>query len=246
MSQEEVTQTNTDSNNEVETVTKEEVHVDHLDEDPVMPSQKFCLISILDNKRKDSNVTHGIKIRGVFATREAAEQKKDELEQIDPYHNIYLGEVGKWLPLVDDPTKADDQEYREKELNRLMKRHKDTFNENAEKYQQRTANLMEQGMKHANKQRKRNKRREKRLKKLPKGQNIVSNIEAQKKSEFEAREHEVNETDEQLKNEQLDVERQLNEFCSKEDQAKAIKDELDRTEKELVAMLKKQQAAAME
>ena len=30
---------------------------------------------------------------------------------MDPYHNIYVGNVGKWLPFEDNPEKAKDNNY---------------------------------------------------------------------------------------------------------------------------------------
>ena len=47
-----------------------------------------------------------------------------ELTEIDPHFNIYIAQVGLWVPWVDDPQKADDVVYANEELNDLMKNYK--------------------------------------------------------------------------------------------------------------------------
>jgi hypothetical protein len=99
---------------------------DYLTEDPVLSEQQYVCISFLKpssvdkKKRKDITVC-GIKIRGVYATEEEARKRADYLVKMDPYHNIYVGNVGKWLPFEDNPEKAKDSNYMNSELNRLMK-----------------------------------------------------------------------------------------------------------------------------
>ena len=100
--------------------------IDYLTEDPVLSEQQYVCISFLKpssvdkKKRKDITVC-GIKIRGVYATEEEAKKRADYLVKMDPYHNIYVGNVGKWLPFEDNPEKAKDNNYMNSELNRLMK-----------------------------------------------------------------------------------------------------------------------------
>ena len=100
--------------------------IDYLTEDPVLSEQQYVCISFLKpssvdkKKRKDITVC-GIKIRGVYATEEEARKRADYLVKTDPYHNIYVGNVGKWLPFEDNPEKAKDNNYMNSELNRLMK-----------------------------------------------------------------------------------------------------------------------------
>lgn len=67
-------------------------------------------------------VTNGIKIRGVFATQEKANEHAKYLQESDPMHNVYVGESGKWLPF-DDESKVEKKVYAEKELNELMEAH---------------------------------------------------------------------------------------------------------------------------
>ena len=101
--------------------------IDYLTEDPVITGQKWVCVSFLkpsqfDEKYrpKDSSVC-GFKVRGSFDTYEEAQKKCDYLRSIDDKHNIYIAEVGKWCPFEDNPEKAKDSDYMNKDLNKLMK-----------------------------------------------------------------------------------------------------------------------------
>ena len=67
----------------------------------------------------------GLKVRGVTGTHGEAVALSKKLQRNDPIHNIFLGEVGKWLPWDPKPHQVQDQEYSEDQLNTLMKRYKD-------------------------------------------------------------------------------------------------------------------------
>ena len=88
--------------------------IDYLTEDPIISEQKFMCISFLkpssiEEKHRNKDLTVcGVKVRGCYATYEEAKQRADFLQKCDSYHNIYIGEVGKWCPFEDDPEKAKD------------------------------------------------------------------------------------------------------------------------------------------
>ena len=67
----------------------------------------------------------GLKVRGVTGTHGEAVAMAKKLQRNDTIHNIFLGEVGKWLPWDPKPHQVQDQEYAEDQLNTLMKRYKD-------------------------------------------------------------------------------------------------------------------------
>jgi hypothetical protein len=67
----------------------------------------------------------GLKVRGVTGTHGEAVAMSKKLQRNDTIHNIFLGEVGKWLPWDPKPHQVADQEYAEDQLNTLMKRYKD-------------------------------------------------------------------------------------------------------------------------
>jgi hypothetical protein len=115
-----------------------------LDEDKpfkqMVKKQNFCVMSMLtpnsfpENKReqyRDQKIL-GIKVRGVFETYEDARTRADQLQKMDKHHNIFVGEIGKWLPFdVDISTMEteDDPVYREQALNQYMKAYKDCLKE---------------------------------------------------------------------------------------------------------------------
>lgn len=110
-------------------------------DDPPIPRQNFVALSFLSpNNIKDKNSTfRALKVRGVFSTQEEACDYVKKLEKFDDGKmNIFVGEVGKWLPW-DDENKVDNQQYMDKKLNDLMdaynesqKKEKDSFNERVE------------------------------------------------------------------------------------------------------------------
>lgn len=117
---------------------------DYLDEDKpfsqLVKKQNFVVLSMLtpnsfpEDKReqyKDQKIL-GVKVRGVFETYEQAKTRSEQLQKLDKFHNIFVGEVGKWLPFnVDISTMQTEEDpvYREKSLNTYMKAYKDSLKE---------------------------------------------------------------------------------------------------------------------
>ena len=67
----------------------------------------------------------GLKIRGTYSSKEEAVTRSKKLQRLDPLHNIFVGEIGKWLPWDPEPSQVNEQEYAEEELNTLMKKYKE-------------------------------------------------------------------------------------------------------------------------
>ena len=73
---------------------------------------------------KDHNFqtsVRGLKVRGVYGSQEEAEFRCKMLREVDPYHNVYVGPVGMWMPWEPDAYKTGRVEYLEEQLNELMK-----------------------------------------------------------------------------------------------------------------------------
>jgi len=66
----------------------------------------------------------GLKIRGAYASKEEAVARSKKLQRMDQMHNIFVAEVGKWLPWDPEPSQIAEQEYAEEKLNTLMKNYK--------------------------------------------------------------------------------------------------------------------------
>lgn len=80
--------------------------------------------SVLEAKFKElypfQTSTRGIKIRGSYSTKEEADQRVSMLRQTDINHDIFVGEVGYWIPWDPDAYKTGETIYMEEELNKLM------------------------------------------------------------------------------------------------------------------------------
>lgn len=87
-------------------------------------------------KHQFQTSTRGIKVRGVFATQGEAELRCKLLREVDPNHDIYVGQVGMWVPFHPDAYKTGRVEYMEETLNQLMsdkKKNEDTAKQEFEK-----------------------------------------------------------------------------------------------------------------
>jgi hypothetical protein len=80
----------------------------------------------------------GVKVRGVYGNPKEAEIKAKRLQSKDKYHNIFLGEVGKWTPWDPSPNEIKDQEYNNDQLNNLMKKYKENEDSREQFFEERT------------------------------------------------------------------------------------------------------------
>tara|TARA_B100001175_G_scaffold312218_1_gene317846 strand:- start:955 stop:1623 length:669 start_codon:yes stop_codon:yes gene_type:complete len=68
-----------------------------------------------------------VKIRGVYDTKKEADFRAKKLQNKDQYHNVFVGEIGYWLPWDPSHSYIDDidGEYLNKDLNTLMKKYQE-------------------------------------------------------------------------------------------------------------------------
>ena len=59
----------------------------------------------------------GVKVRGTYETEKEAKVRAEILRRRYPNDNIFVGQVGYWLPWDPDPLDIKDVEYQETELN---------------------------------------------------------------------------------------------------------------------------------
>ena len=81
--------------------------------------------------------TRGIKVRGSFGSQEEAELKCKMLREEDPNHDVYVGQVGLWMPFHPEAYKTGKVEYLEKELNELMCKKKENDEVNKDEFNKR-------------------------------------------------------------------------------------------------------------
>lgn len=98
--------------------------IDNLTEDKAIPDQAFVCISFLSPEGIRNCKIRGLKIRGVFPTKEKADEHAKNLQKEDPDFHVFVGEVGKWLPWDPEPGDVSEQHYNEEELQKLMDAYK--------------------------------------------------------------------------------------------------------------------------
>ncbi len=62
----------------------------------------------------------GIKVRGVFDTREAASDHAKKLSAKDKSFHVFIGQMGYWLPWDPNADKVQDEVFQNSELNKMM------------------------------------------------------------------------------------------------------------------------------
>jgi len=82
-------------------------------------------------KNNFRTTVRGLKVRGVYSSQQEAIARSKKL----PIHNIFVGEIGKWLPWDPSPNDVAEQEYAEEQLNTLMKKYKENEEAREEFYQ---------------------------------------------------------------------------------------------------------------
>jgi len=67
----------------------------------------------------------GIKVRGVYESKREAEIRAKTLQRRDPNFNVFVGQIGYWLPWDPNPDGVAEQEYSNDQLNTLMKKYQE-------------------------------------------------------------------------------------------------------------------------
>jgi len=73
-----------------------------------------------DIQHKFQTNTRGLKVRGVYSSREEADMRGKLLRESDPAFSVHVGTVGAWLTFNNDAKNAKDVDYMEQELNTLI------------------------------------------------------------------------------------------------------------------------------
>lgn len=71
-------------------------------------------------QNKFQTCVRGVKFRGVFATQEEADARVSYLKERDKTHDVFVGEMMKWMPFHPKAYRTGNVVYMEEELNQLM------------------------------------------------------------------------------------------------------------------------------
>ena len=67
----------------------------------------------------------GLKVRGVFDTRQAAEDRAKKLSTLDSGFHTFVGQVGYWLPWDPNADKVADEVFQNSQLNDMMEKYQE-------------------------------------------------------------------------------------------------------------------------
>lgn len=107
-----------------------------------------------DKENNFQTSVRGVKVRGCFDTKREADVRAAVLQRQDPLFDVFVGQVGYWCPWDPTPTKIDDIEYMNNDLNKLVKEYKsneakkDAFYNEQKMQRQKDALSAEERLKH--------------------------------------------------------------------------------------------------
>jgi len=78
-----------------------------------------------DEKNKFQTNMRGIKVRGIFGSRGEAEARAKKLQSIDSIFNVFVGDVGKWLPWDPCADNVGDEVFQNSQLNDMMEKYQE-------------------------------------------------------------------------------------------------------------------------
>ena len=202
-----------------------EDEIDYLMEDPIINNQRYICLSFLkpsniDEENRDKNLTvSGVKVGGSYETYEDAKKRAEFLQKHNKYHNIYIGEVGKWCPFEDNPDKAKDCEYMNKDLNKLMKTYLEQQEKAKEYHETRKQDMVKKAVESSENQKKLNK----------------INEENEEKESGNKKKNKLDKIQKKLETEKKDLEYDKNEVTTNINKIRELEEELAEKIKELEA-----------
>ena len=78
-----------------------------------------------DEENKFQTNIRGLKVRGVYETKDAAERRAKKLQTLDSDFHVFVGQVGYWLPWDPQADKIEDEAFINSQLNDMMDKYKE-------------------------------------------------------------------------------------------------------------------------
>jgi len=78
-----------------------------------------------DKKVDFKNNIRGVKVRGVYSTRDEADNRAKKLQKVDSDFHVFVGQVGYWLPWDPCADKIENESFLNDELNTMMEKYKE-------------------------------------------------------------------------------------------------------------------------
>ena len=109
-----------------------------------VPGQNWACVSFVSPTSNQKNSSIGMKIRGVFDTREEAVAYVQRLIRLDPVFDIYICDMYNWCLVPPDPELVNDQKYQDETLNTLVSEYRKNQIYAKEHFEERKREMMEQ------------------------------------------------------------------------------------------------------
>ena len=106
-----------------------------------VPGQVFACISLVGPECPQKNEKFGLKIRGCFATRDAAASHAKRLQKEDATFDIYVVDMYKWLLIPPDRDHIEDVHYNDEKLEEIMTKYRENQAQAAKLFEERKRNM---------------------------------------------------------------------------------------------------------
>jgi hypothetical protein len=107
-----------------------------------VPGQLYALISLVGPELPQRNEKFGLKIRGVFNTREEAANHAKRLQREDATFDIYVVDMYKWLLIPPDRDRIEDVHYQNEKLEEIMTKYRENQRMAAAMFEKRKKDMM--------------------------------------------------------------------------------------------------------
>ena len=107
-----------------------------------VPGQLYALISLVGPDCAQRGDKFGLKIRGVFNSREEASSHAKRLQREDATFDIYLVDMYKWLLIPPDRDQIEDVHYQNEKLEEIMTKYKENQRNAAAMFEKRKRDMM--------------------------------------------------------------------------------------------------------
>ena len=78
-----------------------------------------------DEQNNFQTSLRGLKVRGVFDTKGAAEDRAKKLSTLDSSFHVFIGQVGYWLPWEPNADKVESEHFQNSQLNDMMEKYQE-------------------------------------------------------------------------------------------------------------------------
>lgn len=107
-----------------------------------VPGQVFACLSVVGPSCPQKTDKFGIKIRGVFSTRDEAANHAKRLQKEDATFDIYVVDMYKWLLIPPDNENIDDVHYTDDKLEEIMVGFKENERQASKMFEERKRDMM--------------------------------------------------------------------------------------------------------